>query len=407
MAEQQRIRPVETAATPLVGDEAVRRLGHDYELMRAELARLRNDVRQLKESRDPAGVDDQADEELAEVERDILSFTGRTALWIRKHPLRLIIGLILLVVLLSESPRLWDYSQSYQSTDDAQIDGHIDPISARVAGTVTQVHVQDNQRVSAGTVLAEIDPRDYQIAVDKARADLAESDAEIDVTREQIDSVGAMIKASQATVVRTSKDFDRYNQLLKSNVVSDQTHDEAVEAAHVASSTTDSLRAEQAELEAAFASRQASEKAAKAALDQALLNLSYTRIVAPVAGIVGKLSVEIGEREQPGAELLAIVRNDDLWVTANFKETQLVHLRPGMKATVHVDALDTELRGTVESVAGASGEKYSILPAENAAGNFVKVVERIPVRINLAQGQQEAEFLRPGMSVEATVWLRQ
>ena len=127
MAEQQRIRPVETAATPLVGDEAVRRLGHDYELMRAELARLRNDMRQLKESRDPAGVDDQADEELAEVVRDILSFTGRTALWIRKHPLRLIIGLILLVVLLSESPRLWDYSQSYQSTDDAQIDGHIDP----------------------------------------------------------------------------------------------------------------------------------------------------------------------------------------------------------------------------------------------------------------------------------------
>ena len=175
----------------------------------------------------------------------------------------------------------------------------------------------------------------------------------------------------------------------------------------MASSTVDSLRAERVELEAEVVARQAAREAAEAELDQALLNSSYTKIVAPVAGIIGKLTAEIGERAQPGQELLAIVRNDDLWVTANFKETQLVNLRRGMKATLHVDALDQELRGTVQSVAGASGDKYSILPPENASGNFVKVVERIPVRINLDKGQQMADLLRPGMSVEATIWFRQ
>ena len=207
-------------------------------------------------------------------------------------------------------------------------------------------------------------------------------------------------------MVRTSKDFDRYNQLLKSNVVSDQTHDEAVEAAHVASSTTDPLRAEQAELEAAFASRQASEKAAKAALDQALLNLSYTRIVAPVAGIVGKLSVEIGEREQPGAELLAIVRNDDLWVTANFKETQLVHLRPGMKATVHVDALDTECEASsrvsrAQAVRSIQSCRPKMQPAISSKSSSAYPCESTLPKVS------RKPVLRPGMSVEATVWLRQ
>jgi membrane fusion protein (multidrug efflux system) len=260
--------------------------------------------------------------------------------------------------------------------------------------------------VKAGQLLAEIDPRDYQVELEQARANYLQAQAQVKSAISDYDTAQARAQAAIAANSMAQHEADRYRELSKHGVASAEQAEQISSTANVDTATVAAARAASDAASMTRAAREASVAAAKALLDQAELNLTYTKIVAPVAGIVGKRSVEVGQRIEPGQELLALVRNDDLWVTANFKETQLLRMHRGQPATVRVDTYGTDFQGHVESMAGASGDKYSLLPPENATGNYVKIVQRIPVRIRLDGQQGAAEKLRPGMSVEATVWLK-
>jgi membrane fusion protein, multidrug efflux system len=359
------------------------------------------------------------------------------------------------------------YFTSYESTDDAQIDGHLMPLSARINGYIIRVNVDDNQYVTQGTVLAEIDPRDYQVAVDKAKADLADagatarslnitvpvtsvstksqiSSAEADVenaragiasAQQQYDAAMAQLASAEATDVKAQDDLVRYKLLVAKLEVSQQTYDQAVATAKSSSAAVAATRASaaaaaqqvtqaKARLAQAEANLTASQtgpeqvastraraesadaavKQKEAALEQAELNLQYTKIIAPVNGVVMK-SVEVGMNVQPGQQLFTIVPLDDVWVTANYKETQLRYMRPGQKAEIRVDANGRKYLGHVDSIAGSSGARLSLLPPENATGNYVKVVQRVPVKIVFEPGQNSDHYLRLGMSVEPKVWV--
>ena len=389
--------------------------------------------------------------------------------------------LILVVVVAAIAFGTWHYFSTRESTDDAQIDAHIIPVSARVGGTVIEVLVHDNQQVEAGTVLVKIDPRDFQVAVEKAKADLASaeaaaiaartgvpvahtttgsqvssSQAQVEIAQagilaaeKQVAAAHARAKASeahlaeaQANYTKASRDLERMKQLVAKDEISQQQYDAAVAAADaskaaVASTRADAAAAEQAvqvaeshqvqtkaQLDGAHAALAAAETApqqvaitraqassaearvqvAQAALDQAELNLSYTTIKASVAGQVSKKSVEPGQVIQAGQPLMALVPLEDIWVTANFKETQLKNMRPGQPVTISVDAFGgRKYQGHVDSISAATGEKFSLLPPENATGNYVKVVQRVPVKILFEKGQDPEHVLRPGMSVEPTV----
>jgi membrane fusion protein (multidrug efflux system) len=372
------------------------------------------------------------------------------------------IALVLVVGFLA-----WRYFGSYESTDDAQIDGHLIPISARISGYVDKVNVDDNQYVKAGTVLVEIDPRDYQAALDQARAALADaqataqavqtnvpitsvnttsqvSSAQADVdsaqagiaaAQQQYDAAQAQLAQAQANDVKAQSDLARYKLLVDKQEISQQMYDQAVanaktNAAAVQSARSSAAAAAQqitaarsrlASAEASFRSSQtgpqqvatsraralsadASVKEKQAELEQAELNVSYTKIVAPVDGVVMK-SVELGMNVAPGQQLLTVVPLEDVWVTANFKETQLKDMRPGQRAEIKVDANGRVYRGHVDSIAGSSGARLSLLPPENATGNYVKVVQRVPVKIVLEPDQNKDHYLRLGMSVEPKVFL--
>ncbi|MGH8338300.1 MAG: HlyD family secretion protein [Gammaproteobacteria bacterium] len=310
-------------------------------------------------------------------------------------------ALILIAIPLSYSG--WNYLQSYQSTDDAQVDGNIDPISSRINGTVNNVMVQDNQRVTAGQVLVEIDPRDYQVAVDQARAQLAQAEAQVDAAKQNYAAAVAAVHEAQASNYKAQRDATRYTALLKAQVVAQAQYDQYIAAARVSAAQVDEDQQQAGSSKRAIATAQANAQAQQAALDQALLNLSYTKIYAPAAGIVGKKTVEVGQRVQPGEEMFAIVQ-PDVWITADFKETQLRRMHHGQPVTIHVDAFGRDYNGYVEALPGASGDRFSLLPPENATGNYVKVVQRLPVRIQINPGEDDHR-LRPGMNVEATVWL--
>jgi membrane fusion protein (multidrug efflux system) len=381
----------------------------------------------------------------------------------------LIAGLIVLAIV---GIFVWRYLGSYESTDDAQIDGHVNSISARVAGHVNKLNVQDNQYVEAGTVLVEIDPTDYQVALQRAQADyndakavaeaaavdvpitsvstssqLSSADADvlnaqagIKAARQQYEAAKANLTQAEANDVKAQNDLGRYKQLVDKQEISQQQYDQAVAASKAsaagvlaARATADAaqfqvtqaegklLQAEANQRSAATGPKQLSQIQAraqsaaaaalrkKADLDQAVLNLQYTKIVAPVAGIVSDRTVEVGQNVQAGQELLKVIplEEKDLWVTANFKETQLRDMKPGQKATIYVDATGKSYKGQVDSVAGASGARFSLLPPENATGNYVKVVQRIPVKIIFEQGEIKEHELRPGMSVEPKVWIRE
>jgi membrane fusion protein, multidrug efflux system len=319
--------------------------------------------------------------------------------------LKLVI-LPLIVLLAIAGSRVWHYMNSYESTEDAQIDGHIAPISSRINGTVARVYVEDTQYVKAGALIAELDPRDAQAAVDSARANLAQAEAQVESARADAISAEAKVRQADATNAQAQKDAERYISLLGQHVVARSDYDDKIRAAAVDQAALESERANSNAVAKTIGSRAAAVKAAQAALDQAMLNLEYTRITAPMSGVVGKKSVELGERVEPGQQLLAIVPLDDIWITANFKETQIRKIVPGQRVTVEVDATGRTYEGYVEGMAGASGEKYSLLPPENATGNYVKVVQRLPIKIRLKPGQNDDHRLRPGMSVEPTVWLR-
>jgi membrane fusion protein (multidrug efflux system) len=362
----------------------------------------------------------------------------------------------------------WRYFTSYESTDDAEVDGHLMPLSARISGYVQNVNVDDNQYVTAGAVLAEIDPRDYQVAVDKARADVQDSEATaqslginvpitsinttsqvsasaadvdnaragVSTAQQQADVAAAQLAQAQANDVKAQNDVVRYKQLVARQEISQQLYDQAFSAAGASTANVaaarasvaaaqDQIRQAHAKLAQAEAnlrasqtgpqqvassraralSAEASVAAKQAALDQAQLNLGYTKIVAPVNGLVMK-NAEVGMNVQPGQQLFTIVPLDDVWVTANFKETQLKYMHPGQRAEVKLDANGRTYKGHVDSIAGSSGARTSLLPPENATGNYVKVVQRLPVKIVLDPGQNSDRVLRLGMSVEPKVFVK-
>jgi membrane fusion protein (multidrug efflux system) len=346
----------------------------------------------------------------------------------------------------------WRYYAVRESTDDAQIDGRLAPISARITGTVVKVMADDNQLVEAGAPLMELDPRDYEVALQRARADLADAEANaaaanvnvpltsttsssqltaanagLKAAQKEVESARARVQEAQANYTRTSADLKRMEQLVQKDEISRQQYDASVAANTAARAMLDAAvsgvasaegRAAQAGAQAAGAGTvpeqikvtRAHAGAAfaqvekyRALLAQAELNLQYTKIKAPVAGIVSKRSVEPGQVVQAGQPLFAVVNLEDIYVTANFKETQLKKVKPGQKVKIHVDAYGRDYDGTVDSIGGATGARFSLLPPENATGNYVKVVQRVPVRIRIDKGQDAEHLLRPGMSVVPTV----
>ena len=373
------------------------------------------------------------------------------------------------VVLVVAGFFLWRYLTSYESTDDAQIDGHLNLLSARVSGYVLRVNVDDNQYVERGAVLVEIDPRDYQVALDKARADLGGAEATAQALRINVPissvSTASQLRAAEAAVenarsgitaaekqqaaaaaelqeaeandAKAQADLERYRQLVQKQEISEQQYDQASAAAKAGTASVEAARATRAAAEQAVEqarsrlaqaeanlqsaqtapqqvastrahalSADAAVEEKRAALEQADLNLAYTKIAAPVSGVVAK-SVEVGMNVQPGQQLLSIVPLDDVWVTANFKETQLRRMRPGQPVEISVDAYGGhKYRGHVASIAGSSGARQSLLPPENATGNYVKVVQRVPVKIVLDPGQDPEHLLHPGLSVTPTVYTR-
>jgi membrane fusion protein (multidrug efflux system) len=323
-----------------------------------------------------------------------------------RRPLLAILAMVAAVAVIAGANQLWRYLTSFESTDDAQIEGYIDPVSSRVNGTVVRVTVDDNQSVKTGEILVQLDPRDNQVAAEQARANLVQAEAQVNVARQNYAAAQAQLRQAEAADVRAQHDARRYRALLDEKVASEEQYDQYVSAAAVSAATVEADRASMGGAQRMIASKQADVLASRAMLDQALLNLSYTDIKAPADGIVGKRTVQLGQRVEPGEQLLALTQIDRVWVTANFKETQLERMRPGQRVTIHIDAFSRGFKGRVESLPGASGAKYSLLPPENATGNYVKIVQRLPVRIRFDEGQPGIERLRPGMSVEPKVWIR-
>jgi membrane fusion protein, multidrug efflux system len=319
---------------------------------------------------------------------------------------RVLAAVLLLLVLGAAAPFAWNYLQSYESTDDAQIDGHIDPLSSRINGTVIQVYAEDDDRVRKGQLLVEIDPRDYEVTVERARAEVELARAQIDSARQDYAAALANIREAEAANFKAQKDAQRNAALLDHGVVAQEQYDQYTSIARVDSAIVDSARQAAGSALRTINARQAQAGGAQAALDQALLNLSYTKIYAPANGIVGKRAVQVGARIEPGQTLMFVTETDDIWVTADFKETQLARMRRGQQVTIHVDTFGRDYHGYVRNMPGASGDRFSLLPAENATGNYVKVVQRLPVRILFTPGQDPDHLLHPGMSVEPTVWLR-
>ena len=402
--------------------------------------------------------------------------------FVRSGRVQAIAGAVLLVAV---AAGLWFWlTRGRETTDDAQVDARVTQIAAKVAGTVLSVAFTDNQPVEAGTVLVEIDPRDYKVAVEKARAELADAEGmavtalsnvpitsttatsnvttaegsveqaqgaadaamkEIEAARAHLTTAQARQREADANATRAIRDVERLRGLLAKDEVSQQQFDAAAAAAEAQRAAADSARSQVSEAEAAIrvaesrlvqarageqqsraslrstqtvpeqiaamkaraASAQAHVEQARATLAQAELNLQYTVIKAPATGVAARKSVNRGQVVQQGQPLLAVVEVNDVWITANFKETQLTEMRPGQRATVDVDAYGGKtLKGHVDSIAPATGARFSLLPPENATGNYVKVVQRVPVKILLDAGQDPDHLLRPGLSVVPRVYTR-
>ncbi|HYK90531.1 MAG TPA: HlyD family secretion protein [Acidobacteriota bacterium] len=361
---------------------------------------------------------------------------------------------------------VYHFYAGWESTDDAQIDGYINPVSSRVAGYITKVFVDDNQFVKAGTLLVQIDPKDYQIALDiskatlaneeataaasrvnvpitsvntssqlaSAQADVVNARAGVSASEKQLAAARASEQQAEANNAKAQDDVNRYKLLVEKEEISEQQYSQATATARAAAAAVDAARATVqaaedqvtqargrldqalAELESARTGPEqiriqksramaaaATVEKSRTAVEQARLNLSYTRIVAPVDGIVAKRAAQAGQNVTPGQPLLSVVPLDNIWVTANFKETQLKDIRPGQPVVIFVDGYDRNYSGRVESIAGGTGSVFSLLPAENATGNYVKVVQRVPVRIRFEKSQDPQHQLRPGMSVEPKV----
>ena len=389
----------------------------------------------------------------------------------RKRTRRTILFAVVGLAAVLGSVMLYRYVTSYESTDDAQIDGYIYPVSSRVPGYVVRVTVDDNEFVQAGTVLAQLDPKDYEVAAANAKATLANTEASSDATRinvpltsvntssqltaaqadvqsaqagltaatHQFEAAQAALRQAEANDLKAQDDVARYKPLAAKDEIPQQQYTQAVDsqkatAAAVEAAKSSAGAAEQAVSQASTRVTQAQaalhyaetrpqqisvqrsraeaaeaqKEQAAAALRQAQLNLQYTTVVAPVSGIVGQRTVQPGQNVSPGQQLMTIVPldSDNIWVTANFKETQLTYMKPGQPVKISVDTYGRSYNGHVLNIAGATGARYSLLPPENATGNYVKVVQRIPVKIVFEKGQDPEHLLRPGMSVEPKVQIR-
>jgi membrane fusion protein (multidrug efflux system) len=335
-----------------------------------------------------------------------------------------VVGLIALAAL-GAGVRMWYRSHNFVETENAYVSGHVHPVSSRIPGVVARVLVDDNQVVKAGDVIAELDPADQALKVEQIEAQIAsahqqvvQSDAQLQQVRAQASAAGAQVVQSQAQLLRAKQDAERYGQLYNAQMKAVSKAE--VDAANAARSSAtadvaarrDNASAAQAQIAAAASARdvlKAQIKVLQAQLKDARQQLGYNRIVAPVAGRIGKRSVEVGARVQPGQQLAAIVQ-DDVWVTANFKETQLAGLQPGQEVKIDIDALPgRELIGHVDSFSPASGNQFALLPADNATGNFTKIVQRVPVKITLDPNDVKklAGRLAPGMSSVVEIDLRQ
>jgi len=385
----------------------------------------------------------------------------------KPHPYRKFVIIAAVLVLAVVGLVWWLHSRQFEGTDDATVDGHISAMGASVAGTVVAVYVEENQFVKAGQVVADLDPRDFDAAVRQARGAFYQATGEAQAQQPSVPVVqvsnqtsiananseadraesGIMaaernyqaalekVKEAEANRTKAQADVERYRPLAEKDEVPREQFDTVVANAKALDATVaanqamaqaalkqvDQSKAQLKEAEqraqearqnaprqeaiqrANVVSRQANAESAKARLDQALLNLSYCKIVTPVSGIVAKRVVEVGQQVAAGQQLILVTQNDDLWVTANFRETQLRRMHPGQSAAIHVDALDLDFEGYLESMPAASGAITSLLPPENATGNFVKVVQRLPVRIRFKKDQNGYDRLRPGMSVEPKV----
>jgi membrane fusion protein (multidrug efflux system) len=386
----------------------------------------------------------------------------------RRKRRRTLIIVIVAVVVIVAGLLLWRYFSSYESTDDAQADVHLYPVSARIAGYVIRVNVNDNQWVNRGDVLVEIDPTDYQVALAQAQANLANAEATarslnitvpitsvtsasqleftasgiedaraaVSAAEKQLSAAHEQVAAAQANDVKAQDDLRRYKALVDKREVSPQIYDQALASAKT--STANVAAAQASESAAQQFVQQAQSRLLQAAANhasaqtgpqqvsstkarvqaaiadvqqkrelvhQAELNLQYTKVIAPVSGEVNK-TVVVGLNVDPGQQLLTVVPLDEVWVTANFKETQLRHMQVGQKADIHVDSSGRTLHGHVDSIAGATGPLFSLLPPENATGNYVKIVQRVPVKIVLEPGENRDRRLRPGMNVVPDVYLK-
>jgi len=370
-----------------------------------EIRRLRVQLERLEASQgmphpDDSHLSDEPDEEI-DVERPSTQAEPARP----RRLTRVLLVVIAAAILSVGGVRSWKYLQSYQDTDDAQVDAYLDPISSRINGTVSSVYVDNNQSVKAGRLLVQLDPSDYQVAVEQARAQLAQAQADLNSARQQYVSAGATIRQAEAQNYLAQRNVARYAELIKVNVISQAEFDQYDATARAQAATVKVDEAAAGSAQRIIASRAAQVQAAQALLNQAELNLSYTRIVAPADGIIGNRSAQLGQRVQPGQSLMALTQTDNLWVTANFKETQLARMRRDQTVVIHIDAVGRDYKGHVENMPGATGSLYDLLPPENATGNYVKIVQRLPVRILFDRGQDLSQ-LRPGMSVEPKVWLR-
>jgi membrane fusion protein (multidrug efflux system) len=384
---------------------------------------------------------------------------------------KMIVILSILAAVAVAAVLLFRYFAMYESTDDAQIDGYIYPVSSRVSGYVVRVTVDDNQYVQAGTVLVQLDPKDYQVAVANAKAtlanlgasseaarinvpltsvntssalstaqaDLENAQAGVAAAQQQFEAAQAALRQAEANDLKAQDDVSRYKPLAAKDEIPQQVYTQAVDSQKATAAAVEAAKASaaaaehnvtaarakvaQAQAEVHYAetrpqqisvqrsraeAAQAQREQAQAALQQAQLNLQYTTVVAPVSGIVGQRSVQPGQNVSPGQQLMTIVPldSDNIWVTADFKETQLTYMRPGQPVKISVDTYGRTYDGHVLNIGGATGARYSLLPPENATGNYVKVVQRIPVKIVFEKGQDPQHLLRPGMSVEPKVKVR-
>ena len=386
----------------------------------------------------------------------------------RKKGRRRFIVIGVVAVLVVGALLFWWHSTYYEDTDDAQVDGHLIQISARVAGQVIKVNVEQNQYVQAGTLIAEIDPKDFEVTVQQDEASLESAEANYEAVRvnvpvigvntssslqsansgsahvptrtvqqaqRQLEAAQAQVQQAEANNIKAQLDLKRYTPLVEKDVISKQQFDATVATADASKAALlgakaseiaaeDAVRIardrvvqsqaelktaqtapDQVKIQKAKADQAAAQvQQARAELAQAKLNLSYTRIVAPANGIITKKSLEVMQNVSVGQNLMTLVSLDDIWITANFKETQLRLMRPGQTVKIHVDAYGRDYDGKVTQIGGATGSMLSLFPPENATGNYVKVVQRIPVRIDLADRNEDKDhLLRPGLSVEPTV----